>query len=187
MNPELWAKLIASKPKLTSKEFGAATRFKSRYEFALNLQPFVIDGTTKPTTDGYFALTKLGLAYSAVEALQRVAGKGWQLKVREPAISFAIENGELHALVHHLVRAAEGHDYGKPDEVRPYLGGSYVDELLPLVAHARHVMFHGSVTPGTVKLATKRRQQLILDLANETLSMTAREFENWLKRTVAAR
>lgn len=187
MNTEIWHLLVQSKGTLSKSEFGAATRFKARFEFASNLRAFEIDGFSSLTANAYFAFTKLGLAYSAVEAFQRLVGKGWQLKLREPAISFAIENGELQALVKHLVRAAEGHQYGKPDEVRPYLGGSYVEDLLPLVAHSRHVMFHGSVTPGTVKLATKRRQELILDLADETLAMTASEFEKWLKKRISAR
>lgn len=174
--------------KLTSREFGALSRFKGRFDFAHDLRSLNLLELKSASADAYFVLTKVGLAYSAVEALQGAIGKSTFLKLNNPTAQEAIARGELAALIGHLHRAAAAQARPNAHELEVYLDGKCDANLLPLVKHARHVMFHGAVTPNTVKLAgSKTRRQLLLTLALETLAMTERELIGWLNKTVAAR
>jgi hypothetical protein len=180
----VWREVITARAELTPKEFAAASRFKARWEFASQLTMFSANSLQDRTLRGYFALTKLGLAYSAVEALQQTTGKGWNLFLRHDELAARIAGGELEKLIKHIQNAAqavakkEKRTY-KP-EIEVYLTGEKQSDLLPLVKHSRHVMFHGAITPTSVALANRQRQDLVLRLAEATLNMTAAELRRWL-------
>lgn len=184
----VWEFVVQNRLALTSREFSALSRFKARFDFAHNLRSFSTLGISKPTEEAYFVLMKLGLAYSAVEALQLALGKGRNFKLEVSTLRAFVAAGELDALIKHLLAAAKQQKRDNSSELTVFLEPDCPSDLLPLVKHSRHVMFHGSATPNSLKLAgSKRRRQLILDLAIATLAMTEMELQKWLKTVVASR
>lgn len=180
--------VIDLKEKLTAREFAALSRYKARLDFAHSLRSLNTLELSAATTDAYFVLTKLGLAFSAIEALRAAIGKDRQFVLRQSEVQQAIESGELAALIQHLHRQAASQKRGNPKELEGYLNGQCDEDLLPLVKHARHVMFHGSVTPNTVSLAgSRKRRGVVLALATATLALTESELEHWLRTVVAKR
>jgi hypothetical protein len=184
----LFSALIDNRGNLTDLEFAAATQFKARFNFADQLEAIKTEGIEDETSDSYFALLKLGLAYSAVEALHELMGPSRKVKISDHQFQEAISAGEFSDLVSHLAKRASQNKRDNSAELVPFQGQDCPNDLLVLVKHSRHVVFHGAVTPATVKLAqSQKRRKLLLGLAKSTLSACEIHFEKWLREVLAKR
>lgn len=177
---------------LTRVEMSNLSRFKARLEFTRRFRSLVMHDMSDATADAYFVLAKLGFAYSCVEALQKLIGPGHHITIFDAAFHEALSAGEFKKLTDHLDKMALENllKRGKSAEKRvselEVFKADPPRDLAPYVRHCRHVVFHASVTPSTLSLqASKRRRNLLLGLANNSLLSVEHEFAKWVKQIEA--
>jgi hypothetical protein len=110
-----WSKVLLNRDVLSRQEFSRASKYRARYEFARDFRDLNIPEASDQTKESYFVLLKLGLAYSAIETLENLLGKGRQVVVRDAAFVAGLEFGEFDKLLAHLRARANrnGGDIGK--------------------------------------------------------------------------
>lgn len=162
----------------------------ARRNFCSAFEGFELTGISAQTGDAYFALAKLAFAFSALELLESLLDSGRKVQVLDPVFRTALLQGKFDDLVHHLsdlaAQQVSKRSKGKvtrDQSIDAFLGPDKPIDLVPIIRHARHVVFHSTITPNTVGLqASRRRRELLEALAESTLSATDAEFANWLLR-----
>ncbi len=133
---------------------------------------------------------KLALAYSALEACENLLGEGRKIKVLDSDFSAALESGEFRNLILHLDAVARAQaESRRPNDSKwrsplaPFSEEPYPKDLVVIAQHARHGVFHASLTPNRIGIPkSKTRKNLIVSLANSTLTAAHAEFGSWVKR-----
>ena len=167
---------------MSSTEFAKGARYRARLKLAKGLRNLPLSDVSEATTESYFVLLKLSLAYSALEALESLVGRG-SIQVIDDRFHSALELGQFDRLVKHLVAAAKDQPRATDAELRAFCGSPIPKDLRPLVKHARHVVFHASVTPYSLKLqGSPERRKMILGLANATLDACEQSFTRYVQR-----
>jgi hypothetical protein len=180
-NAGAWDLLLEYKDRATRVEFSKAARYRARYKVAANLRSLPLDGLSNATAESYFVLVKLSFAYSAVEALESLTGKN-SLEIEDPDFHEALAGGKLERFMRHLLEAARSQARSTGPELEPFLQSNPPKNIRAIVKHARHVVFHASITPSAIGLqGSTMRRQLILGLANATLAACEKKLRVFAK------
>ena len=127
-------------------------------------------------------MIKLSLSYSAVEAVEALVGKN-SVQVLDVEFHTALESGQFERLVKHLISAASNQARPTEQELLDFSSAPAPENLRPLVKHSRHVVFHASVTPSSLKLqSSPERRKLLLGLANATLDACEQAFSRYVAK-----
>jgi hypothetical protein len=179
---QIWSTLKACKSDLPPGTFDAAAKFKSRIDLVHSLRSINFENTSASTSDSYFVLLKLGLVQSCVEALEVFLGEGRRVKVFDDVFYQHLSQGTFNELLEHIMIHAE-RKTGKVGSLSKYLTVPPDPDLSLLVRNARNITFHASATANSLGLASsRRRRELLLGLANSTLTAVESEFEAWFLR-----
>jgi len=178
-----WSKVVSHRDLLSQQEFTKASRYRARYDFAKEFRDISTPSVSQQTKESYFVLLKLGLAYSAIETLEKLLENGRRVAVRDEAFTAGLESGEFTKFLAHLQDRARRNEYDSSKYLEKYLNPKRNVDLADFVRHSRNVVFHGSVTPHSIGLSSsKNRRELVLSLANSSLVACNREFSSWAKR-----
>ena len=185
MSKGLLEELAQQKELLDAEELACARQVAARINLAQGLRAVEIDSLGQASLDSYFVLLKLSLAYSAADAMKTLDAS-WNVKVIDPSMQQALAKGTFEALLVHLRLNSDRQKNSNSKELAGFGPGQANEELITLVKHCRHVVFHASAAPKTIGLAaSKQRRALLLGLANATLSAVESTFRNWLRAKVA--
>jgi hypothetical protein len=177
-----WSKVLLSREVLTKQEFSRASLYRARYEFARDFRDLSSPETSSQTRESYFVLLKLGLAHSAVETLEGIFKKHRRVVIRDENFIMALQSGVFKKLISHLQERARKPGRDSSGDLEKYLNPSPREDLADLVRHSRNVVFHGSVSPTSIGLnASRKSRELILGLANSSLTACDAEFSKWAK------
>jgi len=180
--PSCWSTLIKYRDRVSSNEFAKAARYRARHQLATAIRNLPIRELSTATVESYFVLVKLSLAYSAVEAVESLVGRN-SVQVRDDEFHKALEDGQFDRLIKHLIIAAEAQSRPTDGELLAFCKATAPMDLRPLVKHARHVVFHASVTPSSLRLqSSPERRRLLLGLTNSTLEACERAFCRFVSR-----
>jgi len=165
--------------------------FAARYRFASSLEDLGLPGFAEATKHGYLVATKLGYAYSALEALERGIGT-FAVKDRSAVVDFRIAkklaNGEFDAALAQIIDAAEpGNREAVTRKIDKMLDDLDSGNVRPFVEGIRNSLFHGKFTPTASGLkGSKARRKALEDLASEILLGADDIFSRWLKNQTNA-
>lgn len=177
--------------RLESTRSTAAARAKARIDLAENFRNIKLGHLKDDSQESYFVLLKLGLAFTAVEAVEGVLGKGNRIVITDDAFRSAVQQGTFNKLVEHLYtqadRTVKRRDKSRSDEeLPPFMNGSCPSDLAVLVRHSRNVVFHASMTPSTIGLAgAPVSRRLLLGLANQAIRAAEKTLEDWAAKQLA--
>lgn len=181
MPKKLLAELAQHQGALTVEKLAAARQVAARINMARGLKQIQIDSLGHASSDSYFALLKLSLAYSAADAMKTLDASR-AIVVRHSPMQEALAKGQFEELLAHLRWSAERQKNPNTAELTVFGLGAENKELLVFVKHCRHVVFHASAAPKTIGLASsRRRRELILSLADATLDAVEKSLRAWLK------
>lgn len=185
MSKKLLAELAQNQLALTPVQLRAARQVAARINMARGLTAIEIDSLGIPSSDAYFALLKLSLAYSAADAMNALEA-GWAVDVVNAEMQAALSQGTFEDLLAHLRHSAEQQKNPNTKELVGFGRTQPNEALIVFVKHCRHVVFHASAAPKTIGLASsKRRRELLVGLANSTLDAVEKTLRSWLRAKVA--
>lgn len=164
------------------------SRFSARYRAASVLTVSLPGYSDKGrTADGYADLLGVGMAYSALEALEH-AIKQHDLHFNAPAWPcVAVSSAELAEAFRSdgaakLRDAFDRHLTSKKLRLKVRALHDEGEDVAPLVAGFRHLAFHGVFTPGTFGYSRTVVRDLIRGLRTHTLLATDRHFTAWVNQ-----
>jgi hypothetical protein len=159
---------------------GGLARFAARYRVATTLTGMHFSGLAQDSELGYTAAFRCGLAYSALEALDRALGaRGRVTPIVSPQVASALRSTRAEKLM--ALLAAELDDSRLVDRIAAMPEGRETADVAPLAAGIRHVVFHGGFTShgsGAARSASVR--SLLEKLSEATLGAADARFERYL-------
>jgi hypothetical protein len=156
-----------------------ASKFFARYRMAKQFESANFKGASKKLQEGYSAIIRVGLAYSALESLERLTGvpRSAHKPIIETDLALALRSPDVDKLFEELKRdldswqlktRIESSHRGESDDVRPIAEG------------IRHLTFHGHATVHSFGLDTVGTREIIFDLADYLLEYCDSEFSAFL-------
>lgn len=178
--PSAWSSFIKYKDRVSATEFAKGAQYRARFKLATGFRNLLLSDVSPATAESYFVLIKLSLAYSAIEAVEALVGRN-SVQVLDDEFHRALELGHFERFLKHLMLAASSQARPTDLELIDFSSGAVPKNLRPLVKHSRHVVFHASVTPSSLKLQNSpERRRLLLGLANATLDSCEQAFKRYV-------
>ena len=185
MEQKYWRKLTELKSQLPEKHFARISKYQARSTYARELRSTRIHGLSPASADGYFVMLKLSLAYSAIELIHPTVVNN--LVVTDSMVAAALRAGKFTKLIEAISKSTNRRDQ-KPEVTKAWADDA-VDHtnLLPLIKHCRHIMFHGAFSPNETGLNLLSRQSLLLGLALRALESADAALEARITKLYAQR
>lgn len=159
---------------------GGLARFAARYRVATTLTGMQFSDLGQDSELGYTAAFRCGLAYSALESLDRALGaRGRVTPIVSPRVASALRSARAEKLL--TLLAAELDDSGLVDRIAAIAEDRETADVAPLAAGIRHIVFHGGFTAhgsGAARSASVR--SLLEQLSEATLHAADARFERYL-------
>lgn len=112
-------------------------------------------------------MLKLSLAYSAIELIHPTVVNN--LVVTDSKVAAALRAGKFTKLIEAISNSSNGHD-SKQEVTKAWAADAdNQTNLLPLIKHCRHIMFHGAFSPNETGMTLLSRQTLLLGLGIKAL------------------
>jgi hypothetical protein len=132
-------------------------RFKARYRLARAFRGLDLEGFSRATQEGYSALTKVSLHWSAFEAMLLAFGLGDDARSIARGYDFsrsvaAVRRYDPGDLYFTFVREMLDARSPLKRQLRQYLAGGPVTTFA-LAKALRHIYFHGHLTPNAREVA----------------------------------
>jgi len=163
-------------------------RFSARYRLAKSFQGLTLDDFSADTTDGYAALLRLTLCWSAFEAFLEATGRN---KHHVSDIGKRFDFGDLNQDLR--LADVEGKFFqfilarvenkNQQNIVRAHLAGENVCGLT-LAKVARHIFVHGPLTPNVGQLSPASVAAICHRLSLGVLNILDSEFDQHITRLV---
>jgi hypothetical protein len=187
MEQRYWRKLLEIKSQLPEQHFERVSKYQSRSTYARQLRSTKIDGLSHATAEGYFVMLKLSLVYSAIELIH--PGVISNLAVTDKNFAAALSAGKFAKLLEALSRPNSKFGSTSKVDLEWAAAANERTDLLPLITHCRHLMFHGAFSPNETGLTLLSRQTLLLGLGlaaleQADLALEARVTKLYAKRVV---
>ena len=169
--PDEWKEFCALVKSGSVEASPALSRFAARYRAAGNYQRAEFMGMSGDVCDGYSAVIKVMLCYSALEVLCGALGLTLadQVVVTSPAGGYAKCPAQLRAeyggasSTEFPLRAALT-NRRLVNRLDAFIAGTS-DDLLPVATALRHLFVHGAWTPSGGETVSKRATRALTDLA----------------------
>ena len=180
--------LSSLKSLLSEDEFSLLVKYKARKKYVTGLESTNIVGLSHSVSEGYFAMLKLSLSFSAVEMLCTVISRKGNLGIRHQRFTEALNEGLFDKLL-------QGIDN---DSKRRYPRTSHTEleswkslpadaDLTKFIYQCRNYMFHGSFTPSEAGLTSVRLRSLLLELSLATLDAGEDALLTWTRKQLRNR
>jgi hypothetical protein len=175
-----WNHYIKTGHKPASPELAGLPAFRARFELASRFESFSVQGMNSGTTGIYARVTRIGLAYSALEYLEKcLTIKGYP-EILAPDLIQELKNPELRGLVENAKSGFRSHAVKK--ELDAVLGSKSKENVRPMVMLFRNSLFHGEFTAGGWNARPNQKTLKLLDsLAQVTLRKADETFTNWFE------
>jgi hypothetical protein len=178
-----WRRIEAIENILSEEDFAVLSKYCTRRNYAIGFTSGDVAGMTKSTTDAYYVMLKLGLAFTAAELLATVTGQKGSLGIKSESVAKALNEGKFDKMLLG-VEADHIRRYPKtsPNQLKRWKLATAKTDLTTLVSQFRNYMFHGSFSPTESGLAkSKVFRDLVLDLSIQTIDSCEMALEKWLK------
>lgn len=185
MDQKYWRKLAELKNQLPEKQFARISKYQARSTYARELRSTRIQGLSPASAEGYFVMLKLSLAYSAIELIHPAVVTN--LVVTDSKVAAALIAGKFAKLIDAISNSSNGRD-SKPEVTHAW--AALADDqtnLLPLIKHCRHLMFHGAFSPNETGMTLLSRQTLLLGLGLKALETADAALEARITKLYAKR
>lgn len=192
LNPAAWREyrvLVdgADAPKQTE-----ANKFAARYRLATDLEEISFRSLSAPTVAGYSAGFRVGLAYSALESLERVLGEPNKrshypksVEVIDPNLAHRFRSARMRKFAEAIAKAP-----GNPDldrRLHAFFEDSAQGDVRPIAEKTRHMMFHGHFTAHGVGAVTQTSAAMLNDLSRAVLEAVDLYFAAWVSELASHR
>ena len=155
--------------------------FAARFSMARGLPDFEFDGLGNAASASYHLALIIGLAYSALESLEKAINCRDQIEIQSEQISESFRS-DLFKQFFETLRTKGDIQDGERKKLNNFLSGQS-DDLRPIVYAIRNLMFHGSLTAHGLGLASSiKRRQILDDLFAEVMIATNNRFTFYVKR-----
>ena len=180
-HPRVWNRYVRALGK-TAKPDTGLSRFNARYNLATSFDGVTLTDVSERTAEAYSSGIRVALAYSALEALDSALGKRIaraRLTDAELARRYRSRTCKtLRALLDESSQSAHLQSQLKSLGVDPK-----VDDVMPVAAAVRHLVFHGDFTAhGSGAAQSVGVRSFLDDLAGALLLRADHQFELHLDR-----
>lgn len=181
MRPTSWSAYNAKAKRASEIKHPKLNVFATRYSLARGLPSVQFSGFAEDTSGGYSAALRLAFAYTALESLESALGKKERTAVVAAALVAEFRDPKQAKFLQALIEHQSVRD-GLRSHLLAFADGD--DDNLRWIAYAiRNLMFHGSLTAAALQLnASKRRRNLLNDLAVAVLDAADERFTRYVKR-----
>ena len=130
-------------------------------------------------------MLKLSLTYSAIELIHPTVVNN--LVVTDSKVAAALRAGKFTKLIEAISKSTNSRD-PKPEVTKAWAAHADDDtNLLPLIKHCRHIMFHGAFSPNETGMTLLSRQTLLLGLGIKALEIADASLEARITKLYAQR
>lgn len=180
-HPRAWRRYVGLLGKGKSPEVGLA-RFSARFHLATCFAGVMLRDLSERATAAYSAGIRVALSYSALEALDSALGKRIaRAQLSDRALAARYRSQACDSLRSLLEESSQSMQL--QGQLEALALGSEVDDVMPVAAAVRHLVFHGDFTAhgsGAAQSAHVRR--FLDDLADALLARADDQFELYLDR-----
>jgi hypothetical protein len=181
-SPKSWSRYVDKMASTGGKPQAKFSRFRARFILARNLESISIAELSEGTSDAYFVVLRLTLAFTALEALENAIGCKNQIRVRDDTLAIQIRSRHPK-----MISAIETSlRYNGSMEMKESLAkftANESDDLLPFVYGLRNLMAHGQFTPTHFGLTNApMRIKLINELTDATLDALDDRFSQFVRK-----
>ena len=130
-------------------------------------------------------MLKLSLAYSAIELIHPTVVNNFV--VTDSAVAAALRAGKFTKLIDAISKSINRRD-PNPEVTESWAADAdNHTNLLPLIKHCRHIMFHGAFSPNETRMTLLSRQTLLLGLGIKALESADAALEARITKLYAQR
>lgn len=186
-NPRAWGRYRALVDSGVLSSSATLSRFAARYRMARDLDTITFRTLSSSTATGYGVLLQVGLAYSALEALEsaiepvnRQGKKQRTTSVAAPEVLRCIRGPRMSKFRDSLVTPVYEHEQQLCNRVAAVLDNSADDNARPIAEKVRHLFFHGVMTVHGTGLTTQTTQAVMHDLSEAVIVSVDDRFTRWV-------
>jgi hypothetical protein len=177
----VWRQIESVRDLIAPEDFTLLAKYKARCKYVRGLSGTTILGLGERVSEGYFAMLKLSLAFSAIEMIATVTRRRNNIGIHSHSFVRAIKSGKFDKLLKAIDRDNDRrYPNSTSNEYERWRGVNIDADLTRLVAQCRNFMFHGSFSPSESGLSdSKVVRGLMLELAEVTLIAGDKALEVW--------
>lgn len=160
---------------------GDFNRSLARYRVARSFEYVSFGSLSQSTSEAYSAAIHVGLCYSTLESLSLALDvEPRTLPVQDESLALVFRGRRFESLHLHLLKGEDGRNKKQLSDVRDFIAGKS-DNLQPVAARLRNLMFHGLFTAHGSGSANSRAMTAALTrLGERILDATDEHFTNWV-------
>ena len=173
----LFLRQMREQPTSLDSEFSI---FGARYRLASDFQGLELKNFAKETSDYYSAITKIGLAYTCLERLERILQDKSHSAISAPDLAAKLRLPRFTSLIDLALEHSESTTLRT--NLENLRSNSSAHDVRPFIEAIRHSLFHGRFTPGTSRLRVNKGLLELFDgLAQVTLRHANHNFSFAIK------
>lgn len=180
-NTSSWRRYIRALGESGRPDAGLA-RFNARFNVATSFEGVVLDGVAERTAKAYSAGIRVALSYSALEALDSALGKRvGRARLSDERLARRYRSRTCQGLRELLEGSTQAAQLR--DQLEVLATDPDADDVMPVAAAVRHLVFHGDFTAhgsGAAQSAGLRR--FLDDLTDALIARANSQFELYLDR-----
>ena len=178
-----WRDVQAKSDLISKEQFAVLSKYRARRDYVIGFESAEIAGMSVGTSEAYFVMLKLGLAFTAAELLSRVTLQKNSLGIKSSEFTKALNAGKFDRLLDGIdADNLRRYPTSKHSSVTKWGPATESTDLTPLIAQFRNYMFHGAFSPSESGLASSATLRgLILHLALQTIECSERALAKWLQ------
>lgn len=179
-NASCWSRYISSLGE--AGPTSALARFNARFNLATSFEGVTLAGTSERTAQAYSSGIRVALAYSALEALDSALGKRVaRARMPDEALARTYRSRTCDGLRELLGGAT--HASQVQAQLRHLTDVQDADDVMPVAAAVRHLVFHGDFTAhGSGAAQSAGVRKFLDDLAAALILRADDQFELYLDR-----
>jgi hypothetical protein len=161
----IFLKQMKDQPTSLDGELGI---FGARYRLASEFSGLQLGSIGADTAAYYSAITKIGLAYTCLERLEKILKDDSHSAINAPDLAGQLRHSKFQSLIDLAIDHSDNKNLiSKIESLRT---DSEFVNVRPMIEAIRHSLFHGRFTPGTSgQRINKSLLELLDGLANVTL------------------
>lgn len=187
-NPRSWGRYRALVDTGVLSSSTSLSRFAARYRMARDLDTITFRTLSSSTGSGYGVLLQVGLAYSALEALEtaietpnRKGATQRETFVAAPEVLRRIRGPRMSRFRALLVTPVHSREKSLCSRVAAAIEDPADDNARPIAEKVRHLFFHGVMTVHGTGLTTKTTQAVMHDLSEALIIAVDDRFSGWVE------
>jgi hypothetical protein len=187
INRVRWRDVQAISKLISKEQFAVLAKYRARRDYVIGFESTEITGMSVGTSEAYFVMLKLGLAFTAAELLARVTLQKNSLGIKSLEFTKALNAGKFDRLLGGVdADNLRRYPNSRSSNVSKWRSATETTDLTPLISQLRNYMFHGAFSPSESGLAASvALRRLILELAYTTIECSDKALAKWLVKTRA--